>query len=152
MDLFSWNKEISAIYSYIQTHRRSCSHKNRDQWTVIVLSFLRCVSFPVLHQLWQLFPWWKGRHHSICIVAVMVSQPRPLLSVRHCFVLHVFFIPHFQLNRMTWDSELMQMDAFVLQAGVGLSLLKPSTAPCFRELKMKWLPAQKRPLICWFVF
>lgn len=31
MDLFSWNKEIFAIYSYSQTHRRSCSHKNRDR-------------------------------------------------------------------------------------------------------------------------
>lgn len=50
VELFSCNTEIFAIYSYIQTHRRSCSHKKqrpsilkKDQWTIIVLSFLRRV-------------------------------------------------------------------------------------------------------------
>lgn len=83
MSLFSWNKEIFAIYSDVQTQtilfpqKQRASILKKDQWTVIVLGFLRRVSFPVLHQLWWLFPWWKGHHLSICRVSAMISQPRP---------------------------------------------------------------------------
>lgn len=83
MRLFSWNEEIFAIYSDIQTQtilfpqKQRASILKKDQWTVIVLGFLRRVSFPVLHQLWRLFPWWKGHHLSICTVSRMISPPRP---------------------------------------------------------------------------
>lgn len=112
MDLFSWNKEIFAIYSCSQTQRILFPQKQRasilkkDQWTVIVLSFLRRVSFPVLHQLWLLFPWWKGQH-SVCIVSIMV--PYHVL----CFPLDVS-LSQCPLYGMWRDSELMQMDATVL--------------------------------------
>lgn len=53
-----------------------------------MLGFLGRVSFPALHQLWRLFPWWKGQHRSIWRVSVMVSLPCPLPVFMFSLSLH----------------------------------------------------------------
>ena len=89
MGLFLWNKEISAIYSrghtgnLVPTKTEADYIKKKDQWTVIVLSFPSLVSFPVLHQMWHHFPWWKRQHLPICLVSIMSTLSLLCLYVAH---------------------------------------------------------------------
>ena len=134
MDLFSWNKEISAIYSHRQkTHswpntwtilfpeKQRPSILKKDQWTVIVLSFLRNVSFPVLHQLWQPFPWWRGQHFSVCMMSIMVPKS-------HIFLSHTHTHTHTHHSLLTIASMLECYCLFCV---------KPGATPYFWELKWK---------------
>lgn len=83
--------EIFAIYSDIQAHRRTLfpqkqgtSTLKKDQWTVIVLGFLRRVSFPVPHQLWRTFPM-VGRTVSLHLQPSPSRIPSPVLCLRFSF-------------------------------------------------------------------
>lgn len=97
-----WNgMEIFAIYSHIQAHthttlfpqkqRLSIYWKKKIQNSSHCARLPECVSFPVLHQLWQLFPWWKGQHHSVTLI--MDSLPCPLSRFLSFFLdVFVFFV------------------------------------------------------------
>lgn len=149
MDLFSWNKEIFAIYSCSQTQtilfpqKQRASILKKDQWTVIVLSFLRRVSFPVLHQLWPLFPWWKGQHLCICTV-----------SENGCLLLYVICFPlddslSFHVHCMDMERQWAHADGRYCSLSRSFFFsIKPGATPCFWELRAERLTAQKTALIC----
>lgn len=148
IDLFSWNKEIFAIYSH-STNTRTIlfpqkqrpSTLKKDQWTVIVLSFLGRVSFPVLHQLWQLSQWWRRQDLCICIVSVRVAKFSLLatLSSSPSHILSVFmgFFP---------TSPCPQYWTLLFFNPKLPFLHKTETTPCFWELKTKTVWATKESI------
>lgn len=100
-------------------------------------------SFPVLHQLWRLFPWWKGQHLSIWN-SVYKRCLNPALSITHTAFLFLCLR----------DSELIQMDATVHSSEVFLFLFLYNTRrhSFFLRNETERLPAQKTALINWTRF
>lgn len=154
IDLFSWNKEIFAIYSH-STNTRTIlfpqkqrpSTLKKDQWTVIVLSFLGRVSFPVLHQLWQLSQWQRRQDLCICIVSVRVAKFSLLatLSLSPSHILSVFMVFSHLSTPTILDHYCSSIQSF-------LSSIKPKPLPVSENWRRKQSEQQKRALMSWTCF